>query len=438
MKIKSNFPFDIKKVPFFYGWVIMLAGTIGIIFSIPGQTMGVSAFTDHLIDALGLTRDQLSYAYMFGTIGSSFLLTKAGKMWDKQGARIVGGGAAILLAVFLVIGSASVQITQAITSVLHLTQTTVAFIVIMIVFFGIRFSGQGVLTLVSRNVTMKWFDRQRGLANSISSTAVSYGFSIAPVFLVLLINRFEWQGAWQVLALMMLGFVVFFTIFVRDNPEDCGTIPDGKPLPLKRKGATGFENRKQYTLAEARKTWVLWVYSITLAFYSFYVTGFTFNVESIFETNGYLGKEGFEIFPKIAYVSITVSIMANIISDYIKLQYLLFLLILGAFGSTIGTAFIDQTWGIYVLIAGNGLMGGIFAVLTAVAWPRFFGREHLGAISGFSSSVFVVASAIGPITFSKSLTLFGSYDYAAYVSLIFVAVMLILAFKARNPQFKEE
>ena len=75
----SKKPFDPSRWPFFYGWVIILMGTLGILMSIPGQTIGVSTFTDSLIEMLSINRDQISLAYMIGTVLSSFLLTKAGK-----------------------------------------------------------------------------------------------------------------------------------------------------------------------------------------------------------------------------------------------------------------------------------------------------------------------------------------------------------------------
>jgi hypothetical protein len=47
-----NFPFAPAKSPFFYGWVIVAAGTLGVVFSIPGQTMGFTVFSDILIREL--------------------------------------------------------------------------------------------------------------------------------------------------------------------------------------------------------------------------------------------------------------------------------------------------------------------------------------------------------------------------------------------------
>ena len=47
-------PFAPSRWPVFYGWVIVFVATIGSIFSIPGQTMGFSVFTDVLMKELGL------------------------------------------------------------------------------------------------------------------------------------------------------------------------------------------------------------------------------------------------------------------------------------------------------------------------------------------------------------------------------------------------
>jgi len=54
---------DPSKSPFFYGYVVLIIGTVGVYCSIPGQTIGVSVFTDPVKDALGLSRNQFSNIY---------------------------------------------------------------------------------------------------------------------------------------------------------------------------------------------------------------------------------------------------------------------------------------------------------------------------------------------------------------------------------------
>ena len=98
---RADWPFDIRRVPFFYGWVILLLSTLGILVSIPGQTMGMAVFTDPLIDALGLSRTQLSVAYMVGTIGSSLFLTRAGRLYVRFGGRLMVAVSSLSLALMV-------------------------------------------------------------------------------------------------------------------------------------------------------------------------------------------------------------------------------------------------------------------------------------------------------------------------------------------------
>lgn len=74
MKFKqqwNNFPIRPEKVPFFYGWVILFASTAGVLASTPGQTMGIATFTEYLLENIHISRNQISVAYMIGTIASS-------------------------------------------------------------------------------------------------------------------------------------------------------------------------------------------------------------------------------------------------------------------------------------------------------------------------------------------------------------------------------
>ncbi|MEL6924535.1 MAG: hypothetical protein AAFO94_10850 [Bacteroidota bacterium] len=50
--LSQNIPFKPSRFPISYGWVILIASIAGVLMSIPGQTMGVSVFTDYLIEAL--------------------------------------------------------------------------------------------------------------------------------------------------------------------------------------------------------------------------------------------------------------------------------------------------------------------------------------------------------------------------------------------------
>ena len=51
------------------------AATLGFLLSVPGQTMGMAVFAEAFIEVTGLTRTELSLAYMLGTISSAAFLS---------------------------------------------------------------------------------------------------------------------------------------------------------------------------------------------------------------------------------------------------------------------------------------------------------------------------------------------------------------------------
>ncbi len=174
---------DPAKSPIFYGYVILVIGTIGIYCSIPGQTIGVSVFTDPVKDALGLSRNQFSNAYMIGTIASSLVIGRAGVWFDCYGAKYVAFFAALTLGITLFLCSWSAKMSMHLRALLATDSWVVSFNLITVLFFMLRFAGQGVLTMASRNVIMIWFDKNRGKVNAFSSVALSFGFSSSPLWI---------------------------------------------------------------------------------------------------------------------------------------------------------------------------------------------------------------------------------------------------------------
>jgi MFS family permease len=424
---------DPAKSPIFYGYVILVIGTIGIYCSIPGQTIGVSVFTDPVKDALGLSRNQFSNAYMIGTIISSLVIGKAGIWFDRYGARYVAFFAALSLGVTLFLCSWSAKMSLYIKELLATDSWMVSFVLITMLFFLLRFAGQGVLTMASRNVIMIWFDKNRGKVNAFSSVALSFGFSSSPLWINGLIEGYGWEVTWQFLAIGLVFFSIVIFFFYKIAPEKHGLLPDGvKSLSESTKEQQTVP--KQFTLQEAKKKRAFWMYGLTLAFNSFFITGLTFHVVSIFDSEGFTKQDAISIFLPGSVVAVTISTIFNFLSDYLPLKLYLYLMLLGGFLASLGFLFLSTWVGVPMLIAGFGILGGFFAVLNAVAWPRFFGRTHLGSITGKIMSLLILASALAPSIFSLCLSTFGSYRLVGYLGLGFLAFLAIGSIKADNPQ----
>ncbi len=378
--------------------------------------MGVSVFTDHLIEGLRLSRVEISTAYMIGTLISALAMTRAGIFYDRFGARVAASIAVTGLSLCLLVLSHSVEITSSLAELLKLPLGRVSFPYIVLGFLGIRFFGQGILTLVSRGMVMRWFEEHRGFASAFRGIFVSFSFSYAPRALQALINLKGWQGSWKVMGLFLICIALpFIIIFFRDSPEDCGIgMEEGIKLKHREKKIPS-EPAHSLTLEEARKDPRLWCYMMIIGFFALYNTAFTFHITSIFASLGRNSAQAVSIFLPIAILSVVSGFFGNWISDFIDLKYHFYAFILttalGAFALTLPFSAFSEI----LLISGFGLAGGFFNVLNSVTWPKLFGREHLGAISGMGMSFVVAGSALGPMIFSLMEKFWGDYSNTGWL-----------------------
>jgi MFS family permease len=427
----NHLPFSPKKLPFFYGWAILVFSALGILMSMPGQTTGVSAFTEHLIRDLKISRSDLTFAYMIGTITSSLLLVYAGKIYDLVGARIICCCASVGLGLTMLLLSQVDDLANLFYQQSQSPYTTTAIMIAS--FFLLRFFGQGVLTLGSRNMLMKWFDKKRGLATALSGPLVTTGFSAAPFFLNKAIKATSWQTVWLCLGIASITiFSAIILIFFRDNPEACGLQPDGDKTTDNI--TSTLTNQRQFTIAEVRHHLPYWSFALTLSLSGFYVTAMTFNIVSIFNQAGMNAKTAFAILIPGTIIAVILNIIAGIISDKIKPKYILITMLLGIIAANLSLCWLAPGITVVTLIIGNGIGAGLFGVIGNVTFPRFYGRKHLGAINGFTMSLMVFSSAIAPWLFSKCLDLTGSYKTMSIISVGVALLLLISAFKADKPK----
>ncbi len=426
-RLAPDFPFAPDRLPFFYGWAIVAATTVGIIMSIPGQTMGVSVFTDHLIRVTGLTRLELAYTYLVGTLGSSLLLPRGGLYLDRHGARWTGIAACLAVAATLCLLTQLDRIAASLAELLNLERLAPAAAAILTIgFMLLRFSGQGMLTMASRTMMARWFERRRGLASAVSGVFVSGGFAIAPLILQAFIDLGGWRGAWWMLAGMVgIGMSLVVLVFFRENPEECGLQMDGRAAaPGDSHHATQTADEPEYTRAEAMRTARFWVVTLAISLQAMVFTGVTFHIVDIGIDTGIGGREAIKLFVPIAFVSTSVGMLSGWAADRVRVRTLVLTFLALQTIGYVGVGRLGEQAFLIMMILGWGGASGLFATLLNVAIPNFFGRRHLGAISSIQMSFIVAASAIGPALLAASKTYLGSYQQG----LLFCCGLALAAF----------
>ena len=428
-------PFAPSRFPFFYGWVIVFAATIGSIFSIPGQTMGFSVFTDVLIEELGLSRVQLSLAYCLGTVASGLTLPWLGRVLDRWGERRMAVASVLATGLVLFYLANCNVISQPLGQALP--AAAAAFIVIGLGFYMIRAAAQGVLSMTCRNAIGKWFDHRRGLALAISGVLVSFSYSFAPRGLDWLIDRYGYDGAWLrmgVVTIVIMGPIAW--LLFRDTPEEAGLEMDGGKVASAAAANPDMQIHREFTRGEALRDYSFWVFNLTFSFYGLYATAFTFHILSLASEYQFADERILSLFVPIAATSVLTNLVFGAINARLRLKWLLLVMNIGCLSATLGMLFLDKPGGVSAYVIGNGIASGGFVSLTGIVFPRFYGRLHLGAISGVNMSAMVIASGLGPLAFGLCQQFSGSYRGILVASVFVPTLLALLSLRADNPQRK--
>jgi MFS transporter, OFA family, oxalate/formate antiporter len=423
-----NIPFAPADVPFFYGWVLVAATTFGMLASIPGQTMGVGVFTESLSEALDISRLDLSKAYLFGTLASSLLLPLAGKLIDMIGTRAM----IILSSLGLAASLSLISFISEIAAGMSLVYTVA---IISVWFLLIRFFGQGCLTMTSRVTLGKWFNHYRGRAVAISTVFTSFGFNASPRLLNKLLSDYGWEQSYYIMAVFFgLLMAVIGWVFYRDNPEKCGLMMDGGKTVLADATQKAREILKDFTRGEAIRTYSFWLISMTTGSFALLSTAAVFHMEAIGSESLLTRKDAYGVFLPMSIFSVVSSFAGSVLSDKIRFKWIVMAMMFGQVTGVGGLMFLDSGWGRLLMYSGFGIAAGLSATVTVVGLPKYYGRKHLGSISGLNMAIMVFASAIGPYLFSMLKEFAGSYVQVMPLIIIFPALLLVGSLKLQNPQ----
>lgn len=440
--MRADFPFRPASLPFFYGWVILGASTLGVIMSVPGQTMGVSVFTDHLLAATGLSRLELSNAYLIGTITSGLTLPFGGTLVDRFGVRPSIVIASLGLAATLAFLAHADLIAAALsTRWPTIPATAAAFAFLTLAFTGIRFMGQGMLTLTSRTMLARWFERRRGLVTALSGPFVSFAFAGAPLLLSAWIQRAGWRGAWLEMAVVvavLMGGVGW--LLYRESPEACGLRLDGDDAPLAPSSTAAADAAphdapaRDFTRPEALRTAAFWLVTLGIGSQAMVGTGITFHIVDLGAEMGLDESRAVGIFLPIAVVSACVGFLAGAAVDRFPVRQLIMVMMAAQGVMFAAMAHFADPWLRLAAVAGWGIASGFYGPLTVAALPGFFGRTHLGAIQGAMMSAIVIASALGPSALAALRDVFDSYVPGLYAMVALPLIVFAAAPFTRDPR----
>ncbi len=414
----------VHRLPFFYGWIIVVVATLGTIMTNPGQTPVVSIFIDRFIADLNLSRSLVSTLYLLGTLAGGLSLSFWGIQIDRRGTRTM---------------------MTLIAGLLGLACIYMGFVnnalMLGLGFVFLRMLGQGSLSLVSQTTINQWWVRRRGLVVGISGVAVSLlGLGLFPNMVHGLLERYGWRVTYPILgSALLLGMVPLAFLFVRDRPEDYGLKPDGdgstqnsedlpgaKPLEPPTASSAGFLSEEPaWTLGEAVRTQAFWAVGLAVGVSSMLGTGLYFHMVDIFHSRGLPPDVAAAVYIPIAITGALVRLTSGYMADRLPLRYLLaaamgVLTTILLLATTLNSVPIALVYGVLL-----GLNGGLMSTVGGVIWADYFGRKHLGSIAGLAGSFGTIGSALGPLPLGLARDLTGAYDLALWIGAALPLFLLV-------------
>lgn len=393
----------------FWGWRIVVFAAIGLAMTAPGQTVGMSVFVDHLIDGLGLTRSQVSGAYLVGTLVGAASLPLVGRWIDRWGVRLT----------MTTVGFAFAAALAGMAGVVGLVTLTVGFA-------GIRMLGQGSLTLVSTTSVALWFERRRGLALGVATAAGGAVMSLAPLVLTQVIEALRWRATWLVAAGAVLVVVVPVARWgMRDSPASIGQHVDG--VPIHSSAGSPASRDRSWTRTEASRTLMFWVIACAVAASGMIHTGLMFHQISLLGERGLTTVQAAANFLPQTAATIATTLAVGWLVDHLPPR----LLIAASMGTLAVAMLLAQTaapgWRAIVFGIALGVSGGAIRAEEAAIVPRVFGVAHIGAVRGLVMTLGVGASALGPYLLAVGHERFGGYGPALGALLVLPVVIGVVA-----------
>lgn len=388
-------------------WLIVLACFIGVSVSVaPAYLTVLGLFIKPMAADTGLTRTELSMAPSLMALVAAMLSPFVGGLIDRWGARSAVAAGVILLPLGLV-GHAMLAGSFPLFAALAL-------------FMGVAAAFACPLPYVS--ALPQWFERNLGLAISLSMAGIGLGQILLPKLAALLITSYGWRDAWTILAaaILVVGGLNAALVFT-ENPA----------FRARRKRAALGEATEPVaglSLGEAVRTPIFWLLGAAVCLVAQVGVGMMIHIVPMLTDRGVSAADAAN-----AVAVLGIGSLLGRLSTGFALDRLSIALVGGVVFSLQGAGMLVLWSGLggaapYIAVFFVGLAVGAETDIIPFAIRRKFGLNQFGRIFGLTYGLFSLGPVLGPLLMGSAFDRLGSYSAALLafaVSSLVAAVSII-------------
>ena len=447
------------SLPFYYGWVIFSIAALASYSSRPLMAVAtLSVFAVPMTREFGWSYGLFSGVVSLGGLCAIGVSPFIGRLIDRYGSGV------ILAVSSAIVGSCAFG--------LSMVSPAWAFYALYV---PGRMAFASPLELGTTTAVNNWFIRRRAFALFLLTVSQSTGLAAMPLVAQFLIGGWEgfggwgWRNAWAWLGIytLVVGIVPALVLMAR-RPEDMGLAADPRrgesrvlqvqPLAPERAEArgnstdspgttgpteSGAENsaaaaqpqppaqlqENSYTVSRALRTRAFYVMAV------FSGAGFMVQAGVSLHQVSHFINQGLE--PSLAALTagsfafcqmLGGFVWSSLASRHVPIRLLLSL---SAFCVAGGALWVQASstlaWGLPAASVLGAGVGGLHLLLR-LAWAEYYGREHLGSITGITLPVQVGGQALGPIIAGFLYDFTGSYlwPFRIFATAVFIAGLMVL------------
>jgi MFS family permease len=403
------------KLPFYYGWVIVVVAAAGMVATLPGRSHGLGMITERLLDDPAFDMDRVDYSniHLWATLlGAAFCLP-CGKLIDRYGLRTVLTGTVLCLAVVVL------AMTQ-------LTGVALLFVAITLT----RGFGQSALSVVSITMVGKWFSQRLSFAMAGYTVLLSLGFIGASLW-AKEYKFADWRVVWTTMGLLLLfGMAPLGWLLTRNSPEQSGLSLDGFATPVEKIA----EDVPGHTLAQALRSPAFWVFGLAVSVYGLIAAGVSLFNQSILNERGFSVDVFYNMLALTTAVALLTNFPAGLLAQRLPVGRMLAAALVVLAAALFWLPQVETLPQIIIYSVAMGVSGSAVTVIFFMIWGHAFGRAHLGRIQGAAQMMTVFASAFGPKLLAESKARTGSYTLMFYSLAVVVSVLAVCAWFVPIPR----
>jgi len=235
-----------RRLPFYYGWVVLGVVCCASIARVGPAVATLSVFIGPMTAEFGWSRTELSGAVSLGGILAAITSPMLGSFLDRKGPRT------ILLMAVLTTGITILLLSQ--------IRNLAAF---YLLFCIARMNFAGPFDLGTLGAVVNWFVARRPLALSMSMLAQMAGLTLMPLIAFWAMEHGGWRAGWVAVGATVLavGFLPTWLLMV-GRPEDLGLKPDAAQPDTGTTPGKVTEPEPTFTRSEALATPTFWLLAI--------------------------------------------------------------------------------------------------------------------------------------------------------------------------------